>query len=493
MRYDGLLTKAVSMLLLAVAVPAIAHAQAPAGVDAVLRGQLFDARQGVLIPEGVVVMSGQRIQCAGAAKTCQWPSTARVHDYGKAVMLPGLIDLHVHARPHYVGTFLPSGVTTIRDANNTLQMVNTMRTQPGAARVLASGPALDSAKSQLAAGGMADTPELDTRMPLMAETPEQAREAINALADAGVEWIKLYSQIPLPALQAAVAAGKERQLPVMADFGAGLNRQPTGPGVDALQAAEAGLATLEHLSGVALAYRRLGGDPLAETLDEALLDQIVSRMAATDMAVVPTLALYMQFDAFDRLPPDTLPGAAMTMRYFDDMWTYQERSLGDEASGQRAAAELRLVQALLPKLRKAGVAIGAGSDLPAAPRMLPGGAIHQELEALVLAGFTPAQALQAATHVAGNILRRDDLGRLEAGALADVLVVDGNPLEQITDTRKVAAVWFQGNAVNLDAAWAHAKDALDAFETEWNKSPAAAAVKAELAEWRKAQEAAKTK
>src|SRR5690606_37386828 len=93
------------LLAAALALPAAAAtastAAAPAA-DAVLRGRLFDARSGQVVAPGVVVVAGGRVQCAGTPRDCRAPATTPVHDYGQAMLLPGLIDLHVHARPHYI-------------------------------------------------------------------------------------------------------------------------------------------------------------------------------------------------------------------------------------------------------------------------------------------------------------------------------------------------------------------------------------------------------
>lgn len=96
--------------------------------------------------------------------------------------------------------------------------------------------------------------------------------------------------------------------------------------------------------------------------------------------------------------------------------------------------------------------IGAGSDLLAAPYMLPGAALHQELEALVAAGFSPDEALQAATSNAAAILGHEEFSNLRRGARADVLVV-GDPTQDICDTRRILAVWKDGKKVEIEQAW----------------------------------------
>ncbi|ASR43946.1 hypothetical protein BEN78_11765 [Xanthomonas citri pv. mangiferaeindicae] len=430
--------------------------------DAVLLGRLFDARAGTVLEEGVVVIAGARVRCAGARQACEWDDATAQHDYGNALLLPGLIDLHVHARPHFIGAFVPSGVTTIRDAGNTLDMLADLRATPGAPRLFATGPLLDGAVSVLTPDGPApfDAAALGTQPAITLTSPDDADTVVDALAAAGVDWIKLYEQLPPAVFDAATQAAARHGLPVMADLGTVLTRGLSGAHVDALQAATAGVGTLEHLGGAALAYQRLGGDPAADALDPALLDRIVADLAQSGVALVPTTANGIQFATPDSLTRDDLPGADRLAVDVAGHWSALSGILAEPRVQARARADQTLMAALLPRLLAAGVRVGAGSDLPAAPYMLPGPALHQELEALVRMGLTPVQALQAATHVAADILGQSDLGRLEAGARADVLVVSGDPLADIRATRAVQAVWTDGAAVDLPQAWASVDAAL---------------------------------
>jgi len=436
---------------------------APPQADAVLLGRLFDTASGEVVEHGVVVVADGRIQCAGAATACRWDAGGPVHDYGRALLLPGLIDLHVHARPHYVGAFVPAGVTTVRDAGNTLAMIAQLRSTPGAPRIIASGPLLDGVDGPWSQGpAPVGSAPLDTLSPVTATDADQARAAVEALVAAGVDWIKLYTDLPPVAFAAAVEAARQADVPVMVDLGSAVTADAGAARTDILQAASAGVATVEHLGGVALAYRRLGGDPMAATLDEALLDQLAASIAASAVAVVPTLATHTHFYEPGRFALAGLPGHERLAPHFLAHWAMLGNGLDQPAVQARTGAQLRLVQALLPRLQAAGVAIGTGSDLPAAPQLLPGAAVHQELVALVEAGLSPAQALQSATRVAAGILGRDDLGRLEAGARADIVVIDGDPLQAIADSRKVAAVWMDGAPVALEQAWKAVDEALEA-------------------------------
>lgn len=463
------MTRYASLLALLLLMPACHRDAAPVAIhaDAVLLGRVFDASRGQVVENGAVLVAGERIACAGTARSCPWTPDSPVHDYGDALLLPGLIDLHVHARPHYLGAFVPSGVTTVRDAGNTLDMVAQLRALPGAPRIIASGPLLDGIDGPWSAGpAPVGSAPLGSLSPVTASNAVEARAAVEALAAAGVDWIKLYTDLPPEAFTAATRAAREAGLPVMADLGSAVTVDAAAARTDILQAAAAGVTTVEHLGGIALAYRRLGGDPMAETLDEALLDRLADAIAASGMAVVPTLVTQAHFHEPGRFAVTGLPGHARLAPHFQDHWSMLSTGLDQPAVQARTGAQLRLLHALLPRLQAAGVAIGAGSDLPAAPQVLPGAAVHQELAALVAAGLTPAQALQSATRVAAGILGRDDLGRLEAGARADIVVVDGNPLQTIDDSRKVSAVWMDGAPVSLEAAWEAVEASLAAIATQ---------------------------
>jgi len=123
-------------------------------------------------------------------------------------------------------------------------------------------------------------------------------------------------------------------------------------------------------------------------------------------------------------------------------------------------ADLRIVEVLFARLlfafarlHEGGARIGAGSDVPSAPGMMPGWGLHQELEWLVRMGMTPAKALRAATWLAAGILDVAALEHLRPGACADLMVVRGDPTIEITETRMVEAAWLGGQALDFEAGW----------------------------------------
>lgn len=435
----------------------------------VVKGRVLVPEDRKVIEQGVVVLAGREVACAGPLDACRWPEGTPVHNAEHATILPGLIDLHVHARPHYVEAFLPAGVTTVRDTNNTLATVSALREHPGAPRVLASGPLVDGPRSALAGFEGADPghPALDAPsdlMPVVVEGPEEAETAVAALAGQGVDLVKAYEQLEPAALRALVDAAHDEGLPVAADLGMVFTRGLDGAQVDIVEAAEAGVSTLEHLSGLALAYQRRGGEPLAAEVNEEIVREIARQLTRTGAAFVPTVANVMQFEDPEALGLEGLPGVATMEPLMQPQW--HGAMAGAEANRAAVEADRRLTEALLMELVDAGALIGAGSDLPAAPGVYPGWGLHQELEALVRLGMGAEEALYAATLGAARILAREDLGRLAPGASADLVVVRGDPTRDIRDTRQVEAVWFRGEPVELDEAWSSLEDSMRAAMEE---------------------------
>lgn len=437
------------------------------GSPQVLSGPLFLSQEGRVLQDGLVVISGDSVLCSGTPADCPYPADEDVREIQGGTILPGLIDLHVHARPSYLAAFLPAGVTTIRDANNTLAVVDSLRSASNGPRIFASGPLLDGPSSTMtsmsATAGALDDYPLEELVPVLVEDSTAAADAVEALADAGVDFVKLYQRLPVEAFRSAAAAAHAHGLPVATDLGMVFTAGLQGSEVDIVEAAEAGVSTLEHLSGLALAYQRRGGDPLSPPYNAETLDDIAERLLRTGVAAVPTVATFVRFADPGALSMEDVPGAQ-----FDSPFQPRWEAVAGFASQQQdaVAADRELTTTLLQRLHEGGMLIGAGSDLPAGPGMVPGGALHMELAALVEAGLTPAEALQAATWNAARILAAEDLGHLQPGAAADILIVDGDPTVDITATRHVRAVFAGGREVDIEGAWERLAAALEGMAGE---------------------------
>ncbi|HEY2825142.1 MAG TPA: amidohydrolase family protein, partial [Gemmatimonadales bacterium] len=276
--------------------------------------------------------------------------------------------------------------------------------------------------------------------------------------------VKVYTHIDSTLLAAVMEQAKTIDMPVAAHLGL----------VDALTAARLGVQSLEHMSGVVeatvpdrAAYFRahqsfFAGWNMFErgwaSLDSAALERTAVALAATGVAIVPTLTIH---DAFVHLADSAyiasldLSGVPATQR---TAWNVPDliRRAGLTAADFQAFAASRPHENLFVRLfHRAGGKVVAGTDSPN-QLLAPGASLHHELQLLVAAGLSPKDALLAATREAAKLIRADSLGVLRAGALADFVVLGGDPLRDIANTQKVTLVVQQGAAYRpetLRAGW----------------------------------------
>lgn len=408
------------------------------------RGRVWTGVEDAPLDGGAVLTRAGQIEAVGpAAQLAALEDAVTVQTGG--TILPGLIDLHVHARTGYLPWFVAAGVTTVRDACNSLETVAALLTPAGLApRVLPSGPLLDGPDAffrQFGPGAVHEPGDGQERSAgaLIVRTPAQAERAVAFLADQGVTHLKLYEALAPEAYAAATRAAARLDLPVMTDLGL-LTTRGRAAQVDARQALALGVRSVEHASGFALAATRAGFDPAGE-LPTALLDELAALTVAAGAALVPTLSVFAPLTT-DTLPDQRdlpLAGQGGPLREsLEAQWNAVHA--GTRSIRALARADARLAAQLAVRVARLGGRVGAGTDTPAGAFTLPGGSLHAELERLVRAGLTPTQALRAATGTAADILGRADLGRVQPGAVADLLVVAGDPTADIRATRDVRLV-----------------------------------------------------
>lgn len=397
------------------------------------------------VSDAVVVIRGETIEAVRPAAGFEPPADARVVDARGGFVIPGLIDAHVHLMgPVLLEMFLVNGVTTIREMGNYEEQVLGMRADVAAGRL--SGPRI-----------VCVGPILDGEPPIwpfsrVVTTPEAAEKAVAALAEKKVDQIKVYSRLLPDPYAAILKAAKARGLKVVGHIPRGLN---------AREAAAAGQDGLEHLYGIVEAveglvigkekpttieelidvHRRWGGE-----LDAEECDGLARFLADRKVTVCPTLAV---LDRIPRLRDPSFrrdPDLKYVPAWVKSFW---EGSGRPEAGGRDAPAEglaaLRRGQhGFVARLRKAGVRVIAGTDTPNA-WLIPGFSLHEELKQLVAAGYPAEEALAAATRVPAEFLGlADRVGTVEAGKVADLVVLDRDPRADIGATRSPRAVVARG-------------------------------------------------
>ncbi len=380
-------------------------------------------------------------------------------------LIPGLWDFHVHltyddrfveAMP---ALFLSYGITSVRDTgglmHKVLPVVEAMRAENVIApRVFFAGPLLDG---RFVVYDGNDRPEIGVQN----ATPQQARETIANLKEQGVDFIKIYEMVSPDVFQAMVETANELALPIDSHVPLSMRASMAGPSVDSIEhlrnieldcasnSAELHETRLERLknpaglSGFKLraSLHSLQRLPAVENYDEKRCDKTIEALSSTMM--VPTLRL----NSFNLAPPfrnrdwqDALARIPIEVR---PDWAESAQQLAANPSEEfNRFAEWSLF--LVERMHAAGVPIGAGTDTPIL-LAVPGFSLHSELEYLVQAGLSPLEAIEAATvRPAEYFSLQHDMGTIDVGRVADLVLLDGNPLENIANTRSVSAVVTKG-------------------------------------------------
>jgi len=402
----------------------------------VLRGgTLIDGKGGPPIPNVTLVVEGDRITHIGPADQIAVPRHATLIDARGKYILPGLWDMHAHYEQVEWGPiYLAAGVTTVRDCGNEFDYITAVRD------VLRSGRGIGP---QLILAGLVDGDSESSLGIVRINTPEQAHSVIQRYKEAGFAQIKIYSSIK-PAL-----------VPVICEEAHRLGMSVTGhvpDGMDALQGVEAGMDQINHLQYLA---RLMGlrsspgpnGPALSVDLNAPTAQKTLRTLQERHTVIDPTMAIY-ELSSYDGSP------AAKEME--PDLDRVAPELAGPlhsapltaaQAAGARAgiAALLSIVGAL----HRAGIPIVAGTD-----QAVPGHSLHRELELYVQAGFTPMEAIQAATLVPARALHMEnEVGTVEVGKRADLILLTANPLESIRNIRTVQSVMTGGKLYECAPLW----------------------------------------
>ena len=448
------------------------------GGTAITNVTVIDAVNGVREAQAVV-FEGDRITAIRPADAEL--SVAETIDGSGKFLIPGLWDFHVHltyddrftdAMP---AQFLSWGITSVRDTgglmHEMLPVVESMRADGAIApRVFFAGPLLDG---NFVVYDGRDRPEIGVRN----ATPEQARATIHSLKEQGVDFIKIYEMVGPDVFEAMVETANELDLPIDSHVPLSLRASIAGPSVDSIEHLrniemdcasnspalhEERLERLKNpdgLSGFELrsSLHSLQRLPAIANYDEERCDQTIAALRSTMQ--VPTLQLYStsvvrpynrpDWDAaLDRLPADAAgPWREITT----------ERRASAEEDADTTFPEWALF--LTGRAHAAGVPIGAGTDTPIGLSP-PGYSLHIELEFLVRAGLEPIDALAAATvRPAEYFSLQDEMGSVDVGKVADLVLLDASPLDDIANTKRIAAVVSMGRLLDIDALIQQSREA----------------------------------
>ena len=461
------------LLLSTILTPAIFVAQTKPTVRiqplAIVHVTVIDATGSPPKPDMTVVISDGRIGAIESSAKLPIPAGARVIDAKGKFLIPGLWDMHIHldetelwrepiTREDKEAIFpilIANGITGVRDMGGSLEQLQQWKLkitleQMTGPRIVMAGPFVDG-----------NYPDFGWLGSFHVTTEANGRAAVRSLSRRGVDFIKVYDTVPRAAYFGI--ADEARKLGVV--FAGHIPDR-----VSAAEASNAGQKSIEHMKGILLSCST-NEEAFRKEIDETYDDPNapLTPLDRGDPAVLASFgrekcdALFKLFAKNGTWQCPTLHNNWRHAHSYDSELVndprvrfypgvYQEHwrrsSLKDQKRPEREArlkAYYERLRPMLGEMHKAGVSLLAGSDSGGNEFSIPGFSLHDELVEFVGAGLTPMEALQTATLNAAKYLGMTDaFGTVETGKMADLVLLEANPLDDIRNTRKIAAVVLNG-------------------------------------------------
>ena len=397
----------VNLVVLWFALSAVQGAAGSPSKIAITHVTVIDVRAGTIRKDMTVLIVGDRISAVRAAKEKERLPTKEIEviDGRGKYLIPGLWDMHAHSDgdDRALRLFIAYGITGIRDmAGDAAKLADARRRitsgEVTGPRLVFAGPMLEGPPSQ------ADD------WTWIIHSPEEARNAVDRLVELRVDFIKVHDGLARESYLAIAAASKERGISFVGHVPASMTPA---------EASDLGQKSIEHFEFVPKSCHVLfesvvGGTPrhLPSGCDPQSLDELLHRFAQNGTWLDPTI---------------------QSFRY----WAPTQWS-----------AIFSEFRELVRSIRQNHVSILAGTDSSSVLEEkgdLPGTSLHDELALLVDAGFTPSEALRAATLNPASFLGlSESLGTIDAGKTANLVLLEANPLQEIHNTKRIAAVILEG-------------------------------------------------
>jgi imidazolonepropionase-like amidohydrolase len=412
---------------------------------------VLDVENGIRVSGRDVLVEGDKLTRIAPAGQVEAPSGAQEIDGSGATLLPGLIDMHSHlgnaSAPRWKGelpdpprnmqAYLYSGVTTVFDPGGLSNVIFKLRDDVASGELL--GPRIYTAGPIVTAKGGHPVAVIDKLAPWwlrwyliprytrQVETVAEARAAVRELADLKADAIKVVvdripEQTPVisdEALKALVDEASKHKLRTVAHI---------GTLQDAITAADAGVAMWIH-----------------NVYKERIPDEEIPKLAAYKIPMIPTIVVFEGYALLGRGPRASTPLERETVSA-DVLGAFDNPPQSEDSEFFRPYLQQLFLQRQaardnVRRLHAAGVTILAGSDTQSG--VFPGAGLHRELHLLQESGLTPAQVIRAATSDAARYLANGQepaFGLIQEGKQADLLLVEGNPLENLDTLARIRAV-----------------------------------------------------
>ena len=441
---------------------------------AITNVSIIDAIDGQRDNMTVLIKENKILRIVSSDKQKLSEETTTINGRGK-FLIPGLWDAHVHlafdpdVSPAMFDLFLVNGITSVRDTGGKIEKVkpfkekalNNPDTSP---RVMIAGPLIDGLPT-VYDGSTPGRPELAVGV----NSQEAVRELVIRLKNEGVDLLKAYEMLRPDVYEALLDEAQKQGLPVTGHVPLSM---------DVTSASNAGLNSIEHMRNLEMSFtndwsqlmeeRRMqlaggkdeaGGDLRSrlhqlyrlssiDRQDEQMIEQVLATLSKNDTWLVPTLTILAARAnrVWDR--PDWRDGFKYLPDTATTRWTNMAMQLTALPLDSSAVKYANWGYDMVSRLPDAGVKIMAGTDTPIF-LLTPGSSLHEELRLLVKSGLTPLEALEAATLRPAQYFKLEDqLGTIGEGMLADLVLLNKNPLDDITNTQSIELVIKNGNLLD---------------------------------------------
>ena len=392
-----------------------------------------------------VIADGDRITAIARNRRERIPTGATIVDGRDKYLIPGMWDMHVHIGGYNEGTkVLPRlvayGITGVRDMASPVDDVLRLRRESADGTLL--GPQI------VAAGPILQRPLPFKTPPLIRTvTDADAKQVVDDLQAKGVDFIKVGDTLTRDAYFGIASEAKRLALPFAGHL-------PVS--VTALEATQAGQRSIEHFGSAGFRNVLIACSSAEAELTSEIRDALASALAggpSPDEKLYRADFLTRLVETYDKRKAAALFSAfkkngtwqVPTFGALRSVWDARRTQLNPDDAAATDGAAKKTVE-MFADMRRAGVKVLAGSDLPVSSGVPP---LHDELVALVRAGMTPVEALQASTRSAAEFFGRlADEGTVEVGKKANFVLLEANPLTDIANTRRVAAVVLGGRLLS---------------------------------------------
>lgn len=350
-------------------------------------------------------------------------------------LIPGLIDMHVHIKAGFAHHFTAAGVTTVRNTAGSIIELNDMmiaNSNEMTPRVLSADRMIDGPPGLWGA---------DSPYNINVAEEEVARMEVRRQVELGADFIKIYGWLDEAIMKVVVDEAHLYGKEVSCDIFHSKH-------VNAIDVAKLGVKWFEHCSGVIQAmyphWNMAASDEVFASIpwdapDEQKIHAVCEQLLRYNINFCPTMVLYDQLNLVNNYwkPVHSIIDKIEERTSMIEMWN---QILGNGDFLRKTGIQIKTIQKIAYTYHQMGGTVVPGTDTPAGIFTYPGLALHRELQLFTEAGFTPFETIYAATTKAAQALHLKDLGKIEAEYIADLLILNENPLMKIENTMKIQNV-----------------------------------------------------